>query len=95
MKTINLNKNALSLSGEELKENGKVITLGECLGNFLVGSNKGEALKYYDWAIALYKGQTISVDDSDFKKIRDFVENHEQLTILVKAQIIKELDSIK
>ena len=92
MKKIDLNKSVLGLDGVEIKENGKIVTMGYALGNFLVGANKGEALKYYDWAVALHNGKTITLDGSDFKKIYSFVEDHDQLTILVKAQILKELD---
>jgi hypothetical protein len=96
MKTIDLNKKGLDLTGAVLKEaDGSDVSLGKTLGTFLVASTKGDALKYYDWACALYKGDTIKVDSSDFKKIRDFVENHEQITNLAKAQILNELDSIK
>ncbi len=95
MKTINLTKTGVTLNGEELKEDGKPVSLGKILGNFLVSSTKGDALKYYDWACALYKGNTIQVDSSDFKKIRSFVEDHDQLTNLAKAQILKELDAVK
>ncbi|HRG36905.1 MAG TPA: hypothetical protein PK289_00075 [Bacteroidia bacterium] len=95
MKTIDLNKPGLGLDDQVLLDNGTPVNLGKTLGGFLVASTKGDALKYYDWACALYKGNSIKVDSSDFKKIRDFVENHEHITNLAKAQILKELDSIK
>ena len=85
---INLSNAVLDLSGVSIPD----MTLGKLVGNQLAASNKGDALKYYDWALSLYKGEDILVDKSDFKRIKEFVENSEQLTNLVKAQTIKVLD---
>lgn len=85
---INLSNPILDLDGKEVEG----LTLGKVLGNQLAGSNKGEALKYYDWAVALYKVGSIEVDKVDAKKIKEFTESTEQLTNLVKAQIITILD---
>ena len=86
---INLSNPVIDLDGKAVEE----LTLGKLLGNQLAGSNKGEALKYYDWAVALYKGLEITTDKTDAKKIKEFVETTETLTNLVKAQIITILDS--
>ena len=88
MKKIDLNIPMTDLSGAEVKE----AKLGQILGNQLVGGSKGDALKFYDWAVKLYKGDSISVDDSDFNKIKDFVNESEMLTIIAKAQILKQLE---
>ena len=91
MTTINLNEAITSIDGTQIKENDKPVTLGMLLGQQLAGSNKGEALKFYDWAVSLYKGDEISVDDTDLEKIKTFVKDSEQLTNLAKAQILKNI----
>ncbi len=88
MVKINLSQKVVDLDGKSVED----LTLGKLLGNQLAGSNKGEALKYYDWAVQLYKGGDIEVDKVDAKKIKEFVETTESLTNLVKAQIISVLD---
>lgn len=96
---INLNKPAYNLDGTTLKKfdkHGNEVgedTLGIILASYLVAQSQGEALKYYDWAVSLYKGQELQVDKADFNKIKDFVETSQSLYILSKAQILKELEA--
>lgn len=89
---INLSSHALDINGNVLN---KDITMGESLANVLVGGTKGEALKFYDWAISLAKTGKITVDEHDFKKIKLFVEESENIFIILKAQLIRKLDECK
>lgn len=88
---INLNVKTVDLNGKPLGNQ----TMGESLANILVGGVKGEALKFYDWAVALNKNGKISVDESDFKKIYSFVEESEFISVLLKAQLLRQLDTCK
>lgn len=97
MKTIDLSFNLKDLRGKDMPSpeyTASSFTAGELLGNHLVAGAKGDALKYYDWAVAMSNGKSIVVDDSDFKKIRDFVSDSESLNILSKAQLLRYLDSV-
>lgn len=85
MKKINLNFDLTGLDGVPVGNAGKLVA------NILVGGSKGDILKYYDWAVALHKGNEITVDASDLKKIKEFIETHDGLTILAKAQILNKL----
>lgn len=91
---INLDVPFINLDGSQFYDEpaGMKQTLGRVLGNQLVASNRSDAVKYYDWAIALYNGQAIEVDKSDFNKIKDFVDKHEGMIVLAKAQILQALD---
>lgn len=88
---INLNVKTVDLNNKPLGNQ----TMGESLANILVGGVKGEALKFYDWAVALNKNEKISVDESDFKKIYLFVEESDVISILLKAQLLRQLDACK
>ena len=68
---------------------------GEIIANHLVSSKDGEPLKYFQWAQALHKGNYIQIDESDFKKLRDFIEFHTGLPILIKAPVLQKLDDAK
>ena len=89
---LDLNKPILDLEGNPIKNGNEVLTIGKQIASALVGSNKGEALKFYDWAVKLYKGEALEVDKSDLKKITEFVETNEQFTNLLKAQALELLD---
>lgn len=88
MVKLNFNVPILGLDGQVAKEDGKEIPLGKILGNQLVAGTKGDALKYYDWATKMYKGEEITVDKSDANKIKEFIQNSETITILAKAPLI-------
>lgn len=80
---IDLNFHIKGLDGKDIEE----ANAGKILGNSLVAQSKGDAVKYYCWAVKLYNGESIEVDKSDFKKIKEFV-SESGLPILTKAQIL-------
>jgi hypothetical protein len=92
---LNFNAPYIGLDGKQIKLDPETETLNKIIGNTLVASNKGETLKFYDWAVKIYKGESIHVDAADLKKIRDFVDNHAEMYILCKAQLLKIIDEAK
>jgi len=92
MKKIDLNFELKDLNGNPLTGN---VIAGQFIANLLVGETQGDAVKFFDWAMTLNKKEAISVDDSDFNKIKEVVKNSDKVTILAKAQILKHLESIK
>jgi len=64
------------------------INLGKIIAGSLVQQTKGDALKYWDWAVALNKGESLELDSSDQQTITTFVKENENLTIYVKAQFL-------
>jgi hypothetical protein len=94
-----MKKRKVSLNFEITNLDGsKVGNAGLICGQHLVIAAKPsggiDSLKQYDWALAFYKGCEVTMDNSDFKKFRDTIETSETLSILVKGQVIKYLDSV-
>ncbi len=62
---------------------------GKIIAQNLVNATKGDALKYFGWAMRLNAGDAIDLDKSDQETLRSFIEHHETLPILTKAQAIE------
>jgi hypothetical protein len=89
---IDLNFNLLGLDGVELlDQNGQLANAGKLIAESLVGQTKGDALKFWDWAVALNKGEILDLDTSDQETFKNFVKDNERLPILTKAQILHKL----
>ena len=89
---IDLNFELLGLDGVSLlDQTGKTINAGKLIANSLVQQSKGDALKFWDWAVALNKGEVLDLDSSDQETIKNFVKDNEGLPIITKAQILHKL----
>jgi hypothetical protein len=64
---------------------------GKLLANALAQGSKGDALKFWDWAISLNKGEVLDLDSSDQETIKNFIKDSEGFTILAKAQLLQVL----
>jgi hypothetical protein len=64
---------------------------GKLLANALAQGSKGDALKFWDWAVSLNKGEVLDLDSSDQETIKNFVKDSEGFTILAKAQLLQVL----
>jgi hypothetical protein len=67
------------------------INLGKIIAGALVQQTKGDALKFWDWAVALNKGEALELDSSDQETLKNFVKENENMTIYVKAQFLMVL----
>lgn len=89
---LDFNVTLKGLDGQEVKdEKNAPITVGKMLANQLAFTNKGDALKLFNWAQKMYNGETLDLDKSDESVLKEFVKNNEQLTVLAKAQILTVL----
>lgn len=84
---IDLNFDLTELDGQVIKN----ANAGKILANNLVQQTKGDALKFWDWAVALNKGEILDLDTSDQETFKSFIKNSETLPILTKAQILHKL----
>lgn len=84
---IDLNFNLLDLDGNII-ENANA---GKVVANSLVQQSKGDALKFWEWALALNKGESLELDSSDLETFTSFVKDNENFAIIAKAQILKVL----
>ncbi len=90
---MDFNKPIKSLNGQTVKnQNGTDVTLGSILADQLVSGSKGDAVKFYGWALKLHEGKELDIDKSDTQTLKDFITNNEQLTILAKAQLLEQFD---
>jgi hypothetical protein len=89
---IDLNFDLLGLDGlAVIDQTGKTINAGKLIANSLVQQSKGDALKFWDWAVALNKGEVLDLDSSDQETLKNFVKDNEGLPIITKAQILHKL----
>jgi len=73
-----------------LSLNSFTLSLISC-ANSLVQQSKGDALKFWEWALALNKGEVLDLDSSDQETFRNFVKDNENFAIIAKAQILQKL----
>lgn len=81
---LNFNFNLLDLDGKEIND----ANAGKLLANALINQTKGDAVKYWEWALALNKGDIIDLDTSDQDTLKTFVKDTEVLPVLTKAQLL-------
>jgi uncharacterized protein YecA (UPF0149 family) len=85
MKKINLNKAITDLDGKDIEGSN----LGKLVAQMLASATKGDALKFMSWALKLHAGESLELDPSDVETLKNFIKDHDQLTILSKAQILE------
>lgn len=84
---IDLNFNLADLDGKAIDNTNA----GKLVAQTLVQQTKGDALKFWDWAVALNKGEVLDLDSSDQETFKNFVKDSETITIFAKAQILHKL----
>jgi hypothetical protein len=62
---------------------------GKMLAGALASASKGDALKFWDWAKKLFKGEILDLDKSDQETLKTFVKDSESFTVLAKAQLLE------
>jgi len=82
---IDLNKAIKDLDGKEIEGSN----LGKLVAQMLVSASKGDALKYMSWALKLHNGEGLELDPTDKDVLKNFIKDHDQLTILSKAQMLE------
>jgi hypothetical protein len=82
---LNFNFNLVDLDGKEIDN----ANAGKLIANSLVQQSKGDALKFWEWALSLNKGTVLDLDTSDQETLKNFVKDSEQFPIISKAQILK------
>ena len=82
---LNFNFNLTDLDGLPI-ENANA---GKLLANTLAQQAKGDALKFWEWALALNKGEIINLDTSDQTVLKNFIKESDALAILAKGQLLQ------
>lgn len=68
---------------------------GENVANLLISEVKGDAVKFFDWAMSFNKKQAVQMDESDLNKLRDLISSTERMPIILKAPMLKYLNTLK
>lgn len=87
--TLDFNFTIKDLSDNDLKQGDTPITATRVVANLLVQATKGDALKHYEWAQKLIKGEPLELDTSDTEYLKKFISDTDKIIILIKAQIQK------
>lgn len=88
---VDLNYLIKDLDGKELDS----AHMGKTIANLLVNQTKGEAIKYWGWALKLNDLKELELDKSDFDTLKTFIKDSDQLFIIAKAQILETLGDFK
>lgn len=82
---INLNWNLKDLGGIEIEG----ANAGKTLANAIAGQNTGNSIKLHDWALKLYNGKDLEIDDTDADVLIALIDSSQLLTVLAKAPLIE------
>ena len=89
---LDFNFDLVGLDGEVVRDlKDQTVNAGKVLANALAQQSKGDALKFWDWAVNLNKGEILDLDSSDQETIKNFIKDSEGFTILAKAQLLQVL----
>ena len=77
-------------AGSEVAEDGK--HAGKILSALLAKATEAEnPVKFFDWALSLYKKQPLDLDKSDMELLKKFVKGHRQMFVFAQAQILNKI----
>jgi len=89
-KVFDLNVPITDLAGKQFPAiDGQEQTVGVVLAPALSGHNQGDPLKFFSWAVTLFNGGELNLDESDAITLKEFVKTTPTLNNLVKAQVLK------
>jgi hypothetical protein len=88
---ITLNKNFVDIDGVEVPG----ASMSKMLADRLFTSQKGDAVKYLDWALTLHREGYIDLDNSDYQHVNDFIKNNDSFWAGFKGQLLKAFAEAK
>ena len=89
MKEVDLNFELVNL------DDAPIGNAGQLVANLLMSETKGDAVKFFDWAMTLNKKAAVQMDASDLTKLKALLAETEKVTLLAKAQILKYIETLK
>lgn len=84
---LNFNFDLVDLDGKTIEG----ANAGKLLANSLVQQTKGDAVKFWELALKLHKGEVVDLDTSDQQLLKTFIKDSESITVLGKGQLLKVL----
>lgn len=93
---LDLSKPFLDLDDKPFSDGkGGDLLMSKVVAGLIVGKGKENIIKLSDWGRDLWKKGQISIDRQDLGIIKTIVESTEEMNILMKAQVIEIIDSLK
>lgn len=85
---LNFNIPMLNLDGKPTEDTaGDQVQIGKILASELSQAREGDAVKFWDWALKLHRGETLDLDRSDQSTLKEFVKQSKGMAML-KAQLL-------
>lgn len=84
---LNFNFKIKDLAGKEIPN----AEANKLLADMLSGLNTGNSTKLYDWALRIYRGETLEIDDTDGMVLKELVDKS-ALVVLVKKPLLDVID---
>jgi len=81
---LDFNFNLVDLDGNQIDN----ANAGKLLANTLIQQSKGDAIKYWEWALSLNKGEILDLDTSDQETLKNFIKDTEVIAVIGKAQLL-------
>jgi len=90
--TYNLNYELVDLDGiPVLDKNNMPIIVGKALATALVEQTEGNMDNVYDWAIALHKGEPITISHKERNQLIRIIRHAHNMMILLKERLLEKL----
>ena len=83
--TLDLTAQITDVNGKPFEPNQ---TGGQLLALVLANASAGNALKFWQWALTMNKGERIALDLADYQVLYEFVDKSQTLTVLARAQLL-------
>lgn len=87
---LNLDQQFLDLTGVPLP-----VKMDDTLANMLAAATVGKPAKMMTWAVNLTNDGEIEVDKTDLKFISGFIEQHQGVSNLLKAQLLDRIEMLE
>jgi hypothetical protein len=93
MTTLSLNKQFKDLDGADLAAD----SMAKVLATNIVQHGRGDAIKFWEWAIALNKGGDLTLDSSDLETLKKFIKEGTTqsgqivFNVFTQAQLLLEI----
>lgn len=65
------------------------------LSQMLAAQNKGNSIKLYDWAIKVYNGKPLEIDQTDADVLYELINSTELLSVAAKVPLMNYIKSVK
>lgn len=78
-------------SGVKVEEDAKHV--GKLLSSMLAKATETEnPVKFFDWALTLYKKQPLDIDKSDAELLKRFIKSHKGTIAMAQAQMLNRIN---